>query len=58
MQLRNGPLLLDIGGNPLGVAGLRQVLHALDWMSMTIGDASVAESKGEGAPGQCKQSDV
>ena len=52
MQLRDGPLLLDIGGNPLGVSGLRQVLHALDWMSMTIGDA-VVESKGEGAAVLC-----
>ena len=51
LQLSNGPLLLDIGGNPLGFAGLRQVLQSLDWMTMVLEDAAL-DAKGERRGGQ------
>ena len=44
-QLQGGPLLLNIGGNPLGIAGLRQVLHSLDWMSILITQEAATECK-------------
>ncbi|GAX83706.1 hypothetical protein CEUSTIGMA_g11131.t1 [Chlamydomonas eustigma] len=38
-QLQQGPLLIDASGNPIGFAGLRQVLHSLDWMSTVLEEA-------------------
>ncbi|GAX72927.1 hypothetical protein CEUSTIGMA_g382.t1 [Chlamydomonas eustigma] len=47
MQLRFGPMLMEVGGNPIGFAGLRQVLHSLDWMSMILEEAVVEMRGGE-----------
>lgn len=44
-QLGAGPLLLDVAGNPLGMAGMRQVLHALDSMSIMVEDAAAQASR-------------
>lgn len=53
-QLADGPVLLDVGGNPLGLAGSRQVLHSLDWMSLVMENAVVALSNSKSGEWWCK----